>query len=99
MLKVSNRLEKLEKAVQIEHDGQEIILFRRLSGKEAEQAQKDFILQQARSRLGLCEPSRKIFLSRRLKLIREDHPNFPYGMSEDEAKQLIKEFDDDETTF
>lgn len=89
---LSNRLDRLEKVVIAEErPGQTKIT--RLSGAEAKQAEKKYILTMCHAALGLCEPASVIFISKQTKLIIEDYPGFPHRMTREDAKQLIEEYE------
>ena len=94
MSRLSNRIDKLEKVVRKEHAIQQIRI-RRLSGEDGKEAEQKYLLHQARASLRLCEPSNVIFISKRLKELREEHPLFPYGLPENEAREIIKECEDE----
>ncbi len=90
MTKFSNRMDKLEMTVRKEHAVQQIIL-KRLSAEEGKEAERQYLLQQARASLGLCDISNVNFISKRLKELKEEYPKFPYGLPENEARAIIKE--------
>jgi len=94
MSRLSNRLDNLEKVARKEHVIQQIII-RRLSGEEGKEAKKKYLIHQARASLRLCEPSNVIFISKRLKELREEYPKFPYGLPENETREIIKECEDE----
>ncbi len=90
MSKLSSRMDKLEKVARKEHVIQRVSI-KRWSGKEGKKAERMYLIHQAEASLGYCEPSAVIFLSRRLKELREEYPRFPYGLPEEQAKRIIEE--------
>ena len=87
-----NRLDRLEKAIEIEHSPDHTrTVITRLSGEQARVREREYILTMCRARLGLCDPDPVIFISRRVRLIKENHPGFPHRMSREFANELIKE--------
>ncbi|WP_020585627.1 hypothetical protein [Desulfobacter curvatus] len=91
--RLSNRLERLEKAIEIEHSPDHTrTSITRYSGEEARQRERAYILTMCRARLGECNPSQVIFLSKRIKMIRENYPGFPLRMTKADAEMLIKKF-------
>ncbi len=90
MSKLSNRLDKLEKVARKEHVIRTCRI-KRWSGEEGKKAERMYLMHQAEASLGYCEPSEIIFISRRLKELREEYPRFPYGLPEEEAKRIIEE--------
>lgn len=93
----SNRLDKLEKAIQVEHspDHSQTIITR-YHGYEAQKREREYILTMARARLGICDPDSVIFISKRIKIIKEYYPGFPHRMTREHARQLIEEYDNEE---
>ena len=88
---LSNRLDRLEKAIKIEHSPDHTrTVITRFSGEQARVREREYILTMCRSRLGMCDPSQVIFLSKRIKMIREDYPGFPHRMTREDARRLIK---------
>lgn len=90
---LKNRLDKLEKTIQVEHSpDHNQTTITRYHGAEARKMERGYILTMARARLGMCEPDRVIFISKRIKMIKEDYPGFPDLMTREHAKQLIEEY-------
>ncbi len=90
---LSNRLDRLEKAIEIEHSHDHSrTVITRLSGEQARVREREYILTMCRARFGLCDPSQVIFISKRVKIIREDYPGFPYRMTKEDAQHLIEKY-------
>ncbi len=94
MSRMSNRLDKIEKAMVSQGMGYCKTVIRRLSGQEARKAEKEYLLQQAQASLGLCEPCSNIFISRRTRELKREYPNFPFGLPREEAEKIIQECKD-----
>ncbi len=93
---LSNRLDRLEKAIEIEHSPDHTrTSITRYSGEEARQREREYILTMCRAKLGQCAPDPAIFISKRMKFLKEDYPGFPQRMNRELAKQLIKEFENE----
>lgn len=91
-MQAARRLDKIEQAI-LRKEGPAPIKLTRLFGQGTKQTEREYIFTQARAALGLCEPDNTIFVSRRVKKLKDEYPGFPHRMIREDAEQLIKEYE------